>query len=157
MLAEVLSWAAVWQGVWAIAVKGPQRILLSDTAPGEYQSCRGHGNKGFLCERGPFTHTCSSPQEILGKMGAAYSRHLAFHEYFSPPGSNLGCRQDGDACALPRAQGKANAPEHFGSTAYGQADCTGMEEHGEHGMEAWACYLRGSQLDLLVSSSPRVC
>lgn len=58
-------------------------------------------------------------------MGAAYSCYLALHEYFSAPGSNLGCRQDGDACALPRAQGKANATEYVGSTACGQTDCTG--------------------------------
>lgn len=72
-------------------------------------------------------------------MGAAYSFHLALHEYFSAPGSNLGCRQDGDACALARARGKANAAEYVGSTACGQTDCTG------HGVEAWACYHKGSQ------------
>lgn len=72
-------------------------------------------------------------------MGAAYSFHLALHEYFSAPGSNLGCRQDGDACALARARGKANATEYVGSTACGQTECTG------HGVEAWACYHKGSQ------------
>lgn len=136
----MFRWATVRQGIWVIAVKGQNHHLIR--LPSRWVSAiPGHGNKGFLCEHGLFTHTCSSlsPQEILGKTGAACSCHLSFLGHSSDPGSSLGCRWEGDAYALPCAQGKVNVS----TICFVYSIWTSY--WAVHGVEVWAGNHGGSQ------------
>lgn len=109
MLPKVFRWATVRQGVWVIAVKKPQHCFITHPSRG-VSVIPGHGHKCFLHEREQFMHTCFtlSPQEILRKTEVASSVFLSFLGFSSDPGSNLGCRQEGNVCALPCTQGKIN-------------------------------------------------